>query len=319
MHDTPTPLDTFLLARADRCRPATLAMYRAYIGAYLQWAEAGGLAPFAAASVRSYLAARARADRNDTLRNRARYVRLFCSWLVETGQLECSPFEGRERARVPPRTRARRSVYREAEIVALLTATGPSRWKLATRVSERRQWSPDGPLMREALQGRALVLLLVDSALRAAEAAQLTCGHVRAPELRVRSKGGHLDVAFVSRETRAALVELAGDRPDAAPLFRDWKNRAATTRGLRGIVQRLARRAGVELPERPLHAFRHYAARQWVKAKVPDLVIRQLMRHESLSTTQIYTVLSPEELAELHEEASPIRGLMTKAGLKHAA
>jgi site-specific recombinase XerD len=173
-------------------------------------------------------------------------------------------------------------------------------------------------MAREALQGRALVLLLVDSALRAAETAGLSCGQVRGPRLLVRSKGGHYDAAFVSTATRAVLRELAGERPDTDPLFRDFNNRRCSTAGLRGIVQRLARRAGVPLPPRPVHAFRHYAARQWLKAGVPDLTIRQLMRHESLSTTQIYTELDPDELAQLHAEASPINDLMRRAGLKAA-
>lgn len=307
----------FLAGRTDTCQPNTLATYRAYLQHYARWV--GARPPYAAATIRAYIAARQAVDRNDTLRNRVRFLRLLCAWLVETDQLEHSPFEGRDRVRTPARKRARRDVYSEAEIVALLRATGPVQWKLAQRASDRRQWTPGGPLEREALQGRALVLLLVDSALRAAEAASLTCGAVRAALLDVRSKGGHLDKAFITEETRTVLLELAGDRADDAPLFRDWNNRPCTTRGLRGIVQRLARRAGVELPERPLHAFRHYAARQWVKAKVPDLVIRQLMRHEALSTTQIYTELSPEELAELHAEASPVAGLMRQAGLRRAA
>jgi integrase/recombinase XerC len=173
-------------------------------------------------------------------------------------------------------------------------------------------------MLREAQQGRALVCLLVDSALRAAEAAGLSCGQVRAARLLIRSKGGHWDAAFVSVETRAELLALAGERPDTAPLFRDWNNRRCTVRGLRGIVQRLARRAAVALPPRPLHAFRHYAARQWLKASVPDLTIRQLMRHESLSTTQIYTELDTDELAALHAEASTIPALLARAGLKAA-
>lgn len=309
----------FLAERVDRCGRNTLAMYGAYLRSFDRWAVQRALEPYAHQTIRTYIAERARTDRNDTLRNRIRYLKLLCSWLVETGQLEASPFEGRDRVRVPAKKRARRSVYRQADIVALLRATGPTQWKLGLRRSSRRQWSADGPLAREALQARALVLLLVDSALRAAEAAALTCGSVRAALLNVRSKGGHLDTAFISSETRAALLELAGDRADDEPLFRDWNNRPCSVRGLRGIVQRLARRAGVELPERPLHAFRHYAARQWVKAKVPDLVIRQLMRHESLATTQIYTVLSPEELAELHAEASSIGRLLEQAGLRRAA
>lgn len=312
-----TQIDAFLTGRTDRCQPNTLATYRHYLQHYARWV--GARSPYAAATIRGYIAVRQPVDRNDTLRNRVRFLRLLCAWLVEVGELEYSPFEGRDRVRTPVRKRARRDVYTEDEVVALLRATGPAQWKLAERVSNRRQWTPNGPLEREALQGRALVLLLVDSALRAAEAASLTCGAIRAALLDVRSKGGHLDKAFVSAETRAALLELAGDRADEAPLFRDWNNRPCSTRGLRGILQRLARRAAVELPERPLHAFRHYAARQWVKAKVPDLVIRQLMRHESLTTTQIYTELSPEELAKLHAEASTIPHLLAQAGLRRAA
>lgn len=309
---------TFAAERTDRCQPGTLAMYRAYLTHYARWAAAREGDAFAPATVRAYLAARSLVDRNDTLRNRARYLRLWCRWLAERNKIAQSPFEGGERVTMPPRKRARREVYSQADVVALLQATAPAQWKRGARRQARRQWQPNGPLMREAIQARALVLLLVDSALRAAEVAALTCGHIRAPRLRVRSKGGHLDIAFISPATRAVLLELAGDRPDADPLFRDWNNRGCSTRGLRGIVERLARRAGVELPPRPLHAFRHYAARQWVKAKVPDLVIRQLMRHEQLSTTQIYTELDAEELAALHEEATPIPALLARAGLDAA-
>ena len=243
-----------------------------------------------------------------------RYVRLFFSWLADYDWLPTSPFE-QGRIKIPPKKRSTREGYTEADVIKLLNATGPTQWKRGPRVSMRIQWQKDGPMHREALQGRALVLLLVDSALRAFEVAALTCGQIRAPRLKVRSKGDHSDVAFISATTREVLLELVGERPDEESLFRDFHNRAVTTCGLRGILDRLAERAGVTLPPRPLHAFRHYAAQQWLKAKVPDLVIQQFMRHESITTTQIYTKLTPEDLAVLHAEASPISVLVQKAGL----
>jgi integrase len=320
--DEGVSVDEFIAAfvdgRTDTCQASTRATYRAYLSHYAAWARAGEEADgFAPATLRAYLASR-RSDSNATLRNRARYLRLFCAWLVERGDLAQSPFEGRDRVKMPAKKRARRAVWSEADIVAMLRATAPTQWKKGERKSQRQQWQPDGPMAREELQGQALVLLLVDSALRAAEACGLSCGQVRGARLLIRSKGGHYDAAFVSATTRAVLRELAGERPDTAPLFRDFNNRRCSTAGLRGIVQRLARRAGVPLPPRPVHAFRHYAARQWLKAGVPDLTIRQLMRHESLATTQIYTELDDEELAELHADASSIDRLMARAGLKAA-
>lgn len=303
----------FLAERTEICNATTLKLYGAILRHYDRW-SAERPEPYSPASIRAYLAS-GRGLAGDTQRNRGRYLKLFCAWLVERGVLAQSPFDGPNRVRVPPRKRARRKVYTEADVVKLLQATAPRQWKRGERRTTRQQWRPDGPMRREALQGRALVLLLVDSALRASEVCALTCGQVRADKLRVRSKGGHIDVAFVSEATRAVLLELAGDRPDDAPLFRNWKGGRCTPASLRAILRRVAHRAGVELPPRPLHAFRHHAARQWLKAKLPDLVIRQLMRHDDIRTTQIYTELDDDELAALHAEASPIAGLMERAGL----
>ncbi|HSH82258.1 MAG TPA: tyrosine-type recombinase/integrase, partial [Herpetosiphonaceae bacterium] len=82
--------------------------------------------------------------------------------------------------------------------------------------------------------------------------------------------------------------------------------------------KRLAERAGVTLPGRPLHAFRHYAAQNWVKERLSDLAIKQLMRHSSLVTTQIYTRLDTDDLARLHEASSPVDRLLAQAGVIEA-
>jgi site-specific recombinase XerD len=129
----------------------------------------------------------------------------------------------------------------------------------------------------------------------------------------VMSKGGHEDSAFISPLTRSALLDLAGDRPDSDPLFRDKFLRRCTTRALRTCLKHLATRAGVPLVPRPLHAFRHLCARNWLKEGLGDLTIQQLMRHSSLNTTRIYTQLDPAELAAIHGKASQIARLVARA------
>lgn len=305
----------FMKSREDTCRTSTLATYRQCLGAFALWLEER---PLNAATLSDYLRTlKARKLSQDSQRNAYRMLKTFCRWLVELELLDRDPFIGRSRVLPPPLKRKRRQIYREAEIVQLLHATGAIQWKRDRRTF-REQWQPDGPLEREELQGQALVLLAVDSALRAGEICALSCGQIRAPSLLVESKGGHLDVAFVSSATRAVLWEVAHGRPDEAPLFRNWKGGRCSVAALRGILRRLARRAGVDLPPRPLHAFRHYAAREWLKAKLEDLAIQQLMRHAQLSTTAIYTQLDEDELAELHANANVIPRLLDRAGIKVA-
>src|SRR5262249_13307302 len=157
----------------------------------------------------------------------------------------------------------------------------------------------------------ALILLLVDSTLRAAEVCSLNCGDVRADVPLVTGKGGHRLPFYLSPPTREVLRELAGDRADNDPLFRHWHGGRRQNAALRRILARLATRAGVELPERPLHSVRHYAARAWRDAGLADMVIMDLMRHSQIQSTIAY--LSGPNVANLtrqHLAASQIADLL---------
>ena len=79
----------------------------------------------------------------------------------------------------------------------------------------------------------------------------------------------------VRRAMHAILPSIGGYRHQGrSDVAQAWRKRFATQ---------------VAHPGGRLHAFRHYAARKWVKARILDLAIRQLMRHADLTTTQIYT------------------------------
>jgi site-specific recombinase XerD len=307
--ETASPIDAFLESRAETCNAASQTTYAAYLRPFAAWL---GDRPISSALISAYLIERRRSGlASATLGNCHRMLKTLCRWLVEYGYIEADPFQGPGRVRPPAHKRKRRRVYSEDEVVALLITA-------QQRIDERmdaQKWRPSGNpfLLRDAQQARALILLLCDSALRAAEVCALDCRHVRAGEFIVLSKGGHEDAAFMTPATRSALVDLAGERPDSDPLFLAIDQGRCTTRALRGMIQRLARAADVHLPPRPLHAFRHLAARQWLKAGLGDLTIRQLMRHQDLATTRIYTELDAAELASLHMQASPINRLIEAA------
>jgi hypothetical protein len=102
-----------------------------------------------------------------------------------------------------------------------------------------------------------------------------------------------------------SLFLVTNTRADDDPLFRDKFLKRATTRALRKCLAHLAKRADVPLVPRPLHAFRHLCARNWLKEGLGDLAIQQLMRHSSLNTTRIYTQLDPA-VAQQVERAHPL-------------
>lgn len=297
-----TPRGDYLDHRAETCGPRALALY-CHILSRFERQLAG--APIDRRAVTAYLRSY-RGAAPDTQRNIYRILKSYCRWLHQFGHIPSDPFAGPDgiaRLRLP---RRRRSTYTDADVVALLTAAAP-------RAGQRCRWDPNGPKAREQPQSRALILLLIDSAMRAEEVCRLTCGQLREPVLVIIGKGGHQDRAYSTEPTRTALLALAGERPDSDPLFRDWKGGRCTVAALRGILTRLAARAGVTPPPRPLHSMRHYACQQWVRAGLSDLAIRGLMRHQQVATTAIYTAGAREEvLAAMHAQGAVIAGLLAK-------
>lgn len=308
-------IDQFIRTREITCRPASLNLYRHCLGSFRRWHLASGMTDLSPTTIGEYFRMlRARDLSDQTVRGHYRMVKTFCRWLVDEELLDRDPFAGRGRVQAPPVKKRRQPAYSDVEVVQLLSVTGAPSWK-RDRKTARLQWQPGGPLEREALQAQALVLVLADTGMRAGEVCRLTCANIRAPECVVEGKGGHQGVVFFSDLTRQILLELIGDRPDHEPVFRDWNGRACSPRALRSIIERLGRRAGVELPPRCLHSFRHYAARKWLSAGVPTLAIKQFMRHAQLSTTELYAQLDDGMLSRLHNQASPVLALLDGAGL----
>lgn len=312
-------VDRFMATREITCRPASLNLYRHCLGMFVRWQSERDPHDLSPTTIGDYFRMlRARDLSDQTVRGHYRMLKTFCRWLADEELLGRDPFSGRGKVAAPPLRKRRQPAYTDVDVVRLLSVTTPPNWK-RDRKTARFQWQPGGPLEREALQAQALVLALADTGMRAGEVCRLTCAMIRAKECVVEGKGGHQGVVFFSQITRQILLELTEGRPDHAPVFRDWNGRPCSPRSLRSIVERLARRADLELPPRPVHAFRHYAARKWLAAGVPTLAIKQFMRHSQIATTELYTQLDEAMLARLHNQASPVLELLEEAGLVNEA
>jgi site-specific recombinase XerD len=174
-----------------------------------------------------------------------------------------------------------------AEVHGLLRAAGASSHGLARR-------------------NYALVQLMLQTGLRVGEVAALRRRDIvlrdRAGTVRVRSgKGLKEREVPLNATARRALRQLLAQEPAApsdAPVFRSGRNAAMPVRSIQNVIAALVRRAGLARPGITAHGLRHTFALAWLHQHPGQLVeLAQLLGHESLDTTAVYTRASAADLA----------------------
>ena len=172
-----------------------------------------------------------------------------------------------------------------------------------------------------ALRDRALVETAYAAGLRISElaAADLASLDLRRGEIRVLGKGRKERIGLLGRPARAALAAYLEDgRPvllerrhepvdgDAPPveIFLNHLVGPLGVRGLRYRLDRLCVRAGLPVGVSP-HTLRHSFATHLLDGGADLRVVQELLGHENLATTQIYTHVSPGRLRAAYREAHP--------------
>jgi integrase/recombinase XerD len=104
---------------------------------------------------------------------------------------------------------------------------------------------------------------------------------------------------------RPILAAQAADRAEpSASVFLNHSGAPLGVRGLRFKLDRLCRRAGLPVGVSP-HTLRHSFATHLLDGGADLRVVQELLGHESLATTQIYTHVSPARLRAAYRDAHP--------------
>ncbi len=184
------------------------------------------------------------------------------------------------------------------EVVALLDAAGGD--------------SPtDGPL---TLRNRALLELLYSTGARISEAVGLDVDDIdsQARSVLLRGKGGKQRLVPIGRPAVSALEAfLVRGRPDLATRGRGTAAVFLNARGGRlsrqsawQVLHDAAESAGITRDVSP-HTLRHSFATHLLEGGADVRVVQELLGHASVTTTQIYTLVTVTALREVWAGAHP--------------
>lgn len=155
---------------------------------------------------------------------------------------------------------------------------------------------------------RAMLELMYAAGLRASETVSVDVGDLdfASRSLRVRGKGNKERVTLFGQAAEEALRGyIDGERiGDGKALFTNSKGDRLSTRTVQNVVKRWALQVGLP-PEVSPHTLRHSFATHLLDGGADLKTVQQLLGHESLATTQIYTHLSIERLRDAVTKAHP--------------
>jgi len=278
------------LRAADRAE-ATQRAYSSDATAYVRWSiERGTSSPTEVTKkdLRDYLVFMTnRGDERTSIIRRRASLRSYFAWLVERGHLTLSPAA---RLLAPrPNHHLPKIVVREQLDNLLEDDWGEDEW---------------------ATLDRAVCEVLYGAGLRVSELCGLDVQSIDFAQglLRVMGKGRKERIVPLHRRGIEALrlwiddareAILSADSPNEA-LFLNRRAHRLGPRDVRRILDHRIVRGHVHP-----HALRHTYATHLVEGGADLRVVQELLGHESLTTTQIYTHVSKSRLQKVHRQTHP--------------
>ena len=158
------------------------------------------------------------------------------------------------------------------------------------------------------LRDKLILLVLMDTGARASELINLNIEDINPVTgvLAIRNgKGGKFRNTYLGRKSRKALrkyLKLLKD--NNGPLFLNRYSERIAYDGLRGIMERLANRAGVEKPS--IHSFRRYFALEMLRNGVDVFSLQILMGHSDIQILRRYLKQTSQDTLKAHIKGSPV-------------
>ena len=164
------------------------------------------------------------------------------------------------------------------------------------------------------LRDRALLELLYGTGARISEAVGLDVDDVGGPALRLAGKGGKHRIvpvgSYAARAVDAYLVRArpalaaAARRASASPaVFLNARGGRLSRQSAWGVLKAAADRAG--LAGVSPHTLRHSFATHLLDGGADVRVVQELLGHASVTTTQVYTLVTVDKLREVYAAAHP--------------
>ena len=165
-----------------------------------------------------------------------------------------------------------------------------------------------------SIKSRAIVELLYSSALRVSELINIKIADLRFdqrnPYLCIVGKGGKERLVplnnRVIRVLQKYILTLVRKLPGDFLFPGRNKSSPITRQAVGKIVKKLASRSGIEPSKISPHVFRHTCATHLLKNNLDIKLLKQILGHASISTTQIYTLVSQDKLYDLVKSKHPL-------------
>lgn len=262
---------------------------------------------FSVRNARLFMAELAERDlKRSSILRKVSSLRSFCRFLIREGVLESNPFamlSTMRRSRPLPK-------FVSVELVERLLEAPEVYWQKVAETESKQLGETAFAAKRDA----AILEVIYSGGLRISEAVGLDVEDMDfiSGTFRVRGKGKKERVCMLGpaaqRAVRAYLKERAkvglGGRRQPGALFVNQEGSRLSARSVqRSFKQYLAE---AQLPaELSPHALRHSFATHLLEAGADLRTVQEMLGHANLSTTQIYTHVTPERLIAVYEKAHP--------------
>jgi len=248
---------------------------------------------------------------NDLLRLKSSEARLFPAQLHRHGLTRRSIQRALSAARGLYRYLGREKLVRGNPFNGIRAPRGERKLPESLSADQAAKLVDIDPKSKLDYRDRAILELFYSSGLRLSELSGLDVNHVDLKEriARVTGKGGKERVLPIGRYAQDALQAWRKYRggiaaPNEQALFVGRGGRRLGVRAIQQRVQVWAKRQGLGRSVHP-HMLRHSFATHLLESSGDLRAVQELLGHADISTTQVYTHLDFQHLAEVYDRAHP--------------
>ena len=155
-----------------------------------------------------------------------------------------------------------------------------------------------------------ILTLFLNCGLRISELIGLNLSDIQGDALRVLGKGNKVRIVYLNDACKDALEHhLAVRHPivgrDQNALFLSSRDQRISSSSVHALVKKHLRHAGLDSTQYSSHKLRHTAATLMIQSGVDVRAIQEVLGHEHLNTTEIYTHIDSETL-RIAAQANPL-------------